>query len=259
MLEAMRRLPTYAFTFAVLAAGLLAGSSPAVTGPSGTAPAAVVELFTSQGCSSCPPADALLGRLSKQPGIIALSFAIDYWDYLGWRDTLGSAANSERQRDYARTRGDGRVYTPQVVVDGVMHVNGADEAAILRAIKGADKRLADVRVPVRMEAKGDVLVIDVGAAPPGSDKREAAIWLAVAGEVAKVSIKRGENRGRDLSYHHPVRELMPVGMWTGEPMTIRLPLNDLKTMGGDCLAALLQEGRTGPILGAAVYEQNQAD
>lgn len=259
MLEAMRRPPTYAVTFAVLVAGLLAGSSPAVSGPSGTAPAAVIELFTSQGCSSCPPADTLLAKLSKRPGVIALSFAVDYWDYLGWRDTLGSAANSERQRDYARTRGDGRVYTPQVVVDGVIHVNGADETAILRAIKGADKRLADVRVPVRMEAKGDVLVIDVGAAPPGSDKREAAVWLAVAGEVAKVSIKRGENRGRDISYHHPVRELMPVGMWTGEPMTIRLPLNDLKTMGGDCLAALLQEGRTGPILGAAVYEQTQAD
>ena len=82
-------------------------------------PPAVVELFTSQGCSSCPPADALLGQLTEKPGVVALSYSVDYWDYLGWRDTLGSPANSERQRAYARSRGDGKVYTPQAVVDGI--------------------------------------------------------------------------------------------------------------------------------------------
>ena len=79
----------------------------------------MLELFTSQGCSSCPPADALLAELGKRPGYVTLSYSVDYWDYLGWRDTLSSAANSERQRDYARMRGDGKVYTPQVVVDGI--------------------------------------------------------------------------------------------------------------------------------------------
>src|SRR5262245_18780771 len=110
----MRRLPPIcASVLAALAAFAFAGHGA----ESPDKPPAVVELFTSQGCSSCPPADALLGELAEKPGIVALSFAVDYWDYLGWRDTLGSPANSERQRNYARARCDGTVYTPQAVVD----------------------------------------------------------------------------------------------------------------------------------------------
>jgi hypothetical protein len=214
---------------------------------------AVIELFTSQGCSSCPPADALLGRLAERPGLVALSYSVDYWDYLGWRDTLGTPANSERQRDYARARGDGRVYTPQIVVDGVAHVNGSDEAAIKAAVAAAEAKLAKFKVPVGMRADGDTLVIDIGAAPESSDRRAATIWLAVAKEVEKIAITRGENRGRDLSYHHSVRELTPIGIWHGEAMTLRLPLKDLKTVGGECLFALLQVEEAGPVLGAAEY------
>jgi hypothetical protein len=221
-------------------------------------PRAVLELFTSQGCSSCPPADALLAQLGKKPDYVTLSYSVDYWNYLGWRDTLSSAANSERQRDYARMRGDGSVYTPQVVVDGLIHVNGANEAAIEMAMRNAAKRLEDVRVPVNMHAEGDTLVIGIGAAPEKSDRRSATIWLAVAQDDATVSITRGENRGKTLSYHHPVKELTPVGMWVGDAMTLRLPLKDLKTMGGDCLVALLQVENAGPILGAAQYERAPA-
>jgi hypothetical protein len=215
---------------------------------------AVIELFTSQGCSSCPPADALLGRLADEPGLVALSFSVDYWDYLGWRDTLGSPANSERQRNYARSRGDGRVYTPQIVVDGVAHVNGADESAVHAAVKAAEKRLAKAKVPISMRAEGDTLLVDVGAAPEGSDRRAATVWLALAKEVEKVSVARGENHGRELAYHHPVREFTPIGIWHGEAMTFRLPLKDLKTRGGDCMFALLQVENSGPILGAAEYK-----
>ena len=213
----------------------------------------MLELFTSQGCSSCPPADALLAEFGKQPGVVTLSYSVDYWNYLGWRDTLSSAANSKRQRDYARMRGDGSVYTPQVVVDGILHVNGSDER---RSRWRCERRqaAADVKVPVRLHAEGDTLVIGIGAAPENSDKRSATVWLAIAKEEVTVSITRGENRGRDLSYHHPVRDLTPIGMWQGEAMTLRLPLKDLKTMGGDCLVALLQVENAGPILGAAEYE-----
>jgi hypothetical protein len=218
---------------------------------------AVIELFTSQGCSSCPPADALLGELAEKPDFVALSFSVDYWDYLGWHDTLASPSNSERQRNYAKARGDGRVYTPQMVVDGVAHVNGGDEAALKAAVATAEKRLAHVKVPIAMHADGDTLVVDVGAAPEGSDKRGATVWLAVAKEVEKVEIARGENRGRDLSYHHAVRELSPIGMWHGEAIKLRLPLNDLKTMGGDCLFALLQVEDYGPILGGAEFEPKE--
>ena len=129
------------------------------------------------------------------------------------------------------SRGDGKVYTPQVVVDGLTHVNGANEAAIEMAMRKAAKRLQDVRLPVSMRADGDTLIIDVGAAPEDSDRRAATVWLAIAKEVETVKVARGENRGRDISYHHPVRELSPIGMWHGEPMTLRLPLKDLEDHG----------------------------
>ena len=241
-----------------LSAGALV--AVALAGPANAeapAPAikSVLELFTSQGCSSCPPADVLLAQLGKNPDIVTLSYSVDYWNYLGWHDTLSSAANSERQRDYARTRGDGKVYTPQIVVDGLTHVNGANEAAIEMAMRNAAERLEQVKVPVHIQAEGDTLVIGVGAAPSTSDKRAATVWLAVAKKDVTVPVTRGENRGRTLSYHHPVRELTPVGMWNGEAMTIRLPLKELKTRGGDSLIALLQVENAGPILGAAEHDQ----
>ncbi len=240
-----------ACAFAALAISMLgvAAAAPVSHGP------AVVELFTSQGCSSCPPADALLGKLTDMPGVLTLSFSVDYWDYLGWRDTLGTPANSERQREYARARGDGRVYTPQAVVDGLLHVNGADERLVLDAIDAAKVRLRDVRVPVSARAEGDTLVIEIGDAQEGSHSRDATVWLAIAKEKETVPISRGENRGKTITYRHPVREMTPVGMWRGEAMSLRLPLKDLKTMGGDYLVTLLQVGSGGPILGAALYEQ----
>jgi hypothetical protein len=250
-----RLLPARAGALAALAAMALVGSGMASPAPrSDSNGTAVIELFTSQGCSSCPPADKLLGELAERPGLVALSYSVDYWDYLGWRDTLASPANSYRQREYAKSRGDGRVYTPQMVVDGVTHVNGADEEALDAAMAGVEKRLAPIKVPVTMHGEGDTLVVDIGAAPAQSDTRAATVWLAIAKEVETVAVARGENRGRELSYHHPVRELTPIGMWHGEAMTLRLPLKDLKTMGGDCLFALLQVENAGPILGAAEFE-----
>ena len=216
---------------------------------------AVLELFTSQGCSSCPPADALLAELGKRPGLVTLSYSVDYWNYLGWHDTLSSAANSERQREYARMRGDGKVYTPQVVVDGLIHVIGSNEAAIEAAVRSAAIRLKNAKVPVNMHAEGDTLVVGIGGAPNNSDRQDATVWLAIAKERETVSITRGENRGKTLSYYHPVRELSPIGMWKGEAMTLRLPLKDLKTIGGDCLVALLQVENGGPILGVAEYDR----
>ena len=106
-----------------------------------------------------------------------------------------------------------------------------------------------------MRAEADTLVIDIGAAPEGSDKRAATVWLALAKDKETVSITRGENRGKEITYHHPVRELSPVGMWKGEAMTIRLPLKVLKAKGGDQLFALLQVENSGPIIGVAAHER----
>jgi hypothetical protein len=236
----------------VFAVAAMAGSEPSQPIAQGNA---VLELFTSQGSSSCPIADALLSKLGARPGILVLSYSMDYWDYLGWRDTLAKPANRERQRQYARMLGDGLVYTPQMVVDGLIDVNGRDEKAIETAIRAAAVRLAGVKVSVRMRAEGDTLVIDIGAAPERSDKRAAGVWLAIAKKVETVAITRGENAGRELSYHHPVRELTPISVWTGEAITLRLPLKDLKTRGGDYLMVLLQVEGAGPILGAAEFDQ----
>lgn len=232
----------------------MAGLSQAQPPKSGAGDAVLLELFTSQGCSSCPPADELLAEYSKKPGIITLSFSVDYWNYLGWHDTLSSPESSERQRDYASTRGDGRVYTPQVVVNGVSHVNGANAAAIDMAIRKAKKHLKNVRVPVTMHAEGHTLVIEIAAAPKASSMRAATIWLAVAKEEETVAITRGENRGKKITYTHPVRDLTPIGMWKGEKMTLRLPLKDLQTRG-DCLVTMLQVENAGPVLGVAAYER----
>lgn len=217
----------------------------------------LLELFTSQGCSSCPPADALFDELRDKPGVITLSFSVDYWNYLGWHDTLSSPENSDRQRDYALSRGDGKVYTPQLVVDGIKHVNGANEAAIEMAIRTAERRLKDVKVTMSMRAEGDSLLVDIGGAPATSDMRQATVWLAVAKDEETVEITRGENRGETITYTHPVRELMPVGMWKGEPTTLRLPLKDLHAIGGDCLVSMLQVEGAGPILGAAMFQPRQ--
>ena len=231
------------------------GLAKALDTPSNTP--VLLELFTSQGCSSCPPADALFDELRNKPGIITLSFSVDYWNYLGWHDTLSRPENSDRQRDYALSRGDGKVYTPQVVVDGIKHVNGANEAAIEMAIRTAERRLRDVKVTMSMRAEGDSLIVDIGGAPATSDMRQATVWLAVAKNEETVKITRGENRGETITYTHPVRELMPVGMWKGEPTTLRLPLKDLHAIGGDCLVSMLQVEGAGPILGAAMFQPRQ--
>jgi hypothetical protein len=240
---------------ALAAAAAIVAALPGLAEPPKAAPQPpiVLELFTSQGCSSCPPADALLAQLTKQPGVVTLSYSVDYWNYLGWHDTLSSPANSERQREYARVRGDGKVYTPQMVVDGLLHVNGSNEAAIEMAMRNARAQTGSAKVELAMRAEADTLVIDIGAAPEQSVKRAATVWLALAKDKETVSITRGENRGKEITYHHPVRELSPVGMWKGEAMTLRLPLKDLKAKGGDRLFALLQVENSGPILGVAAY------
>src|SRR5215471_13889800 len=132
----------------------------------------VVELFTSQGCSSCPRADAVLGRLAERDDVVALSLSIDYWDYLGWKDTLASPKFTERQRAYAHTRGDGAIYTPQAVVNGLVHVNGADEGLIDRTMESTGKAVARSIVPVRLSESKERLVVRPGRGRWGLQPRK---------------------------------------------------------------------------------------
>ncbi len=231
-------------------AAALSGLALAV--PALADPRAVVELFTSQGCSSCPPADKLLGELAKRDDLLALSLPIDYWDYLGWKDTLASHDFSERQREYAQSRGDGAVYTPQAVVNGTEDLVGSDRGAMESALKQATEK--GFAVPIALSSSADAVTVKIGAAE-GSTPNHGTIWLVMYDPSVTVPIGRGENSGRTVTYSNVVRKLRPIAMWKGEPMTIDLPRSEMAKAKVDRCAVLLQAekdgGLPGPILGAA--------
>jgi len=181
---------------ALLVAGFVISSAAATQAGE---PRAVLELFTSQGCSSCPPADRLVGQFANDPSVVALSVPIDYWDYLGWRDTLANPAHSARQRAYARLRGDGQVYTPQIVVNGSADALGSDQAAIEHAIVQTDHKTGVMSLPVVLALNNGTLNVSVS----GADKAPAAaeVWLCPLAKTVPVAIGRGENRGRTITYH----------------------------------------------------------
>lgn len=249
-------LITLAAGLAGFASSAQAQSANALSSASFTsAPKAVVELYTSQGCSSCPAADALLNRLAERDDIIAVSLSVDYWDYLGWKDTLAQVKFSERQKAFAKALGDGMVYTPQVVVNGAVHVNGSDERKIAAAIAKTNKSMAASHVPVRLSTAGDKLVVEIGTAPQGTASKEATIWLAVMSPSVQVPITRGENKGKTVTYSNVIRDLMPIGTWNGKPMTVQLQRHSIVHDGAERCAVLVQEGLAGPIVGAALLKK----
>lgn len=210
----------------------------------------VLELFTSQGCSSCPPADALMGEFSKQPALIALTYAVDYWDYLGWKDTLAKPAHARRQRAYAISRADRNVYTPQIIINGLAHAVGSRKQQINSRIKSTRKTLAGIHVPVQVTETGDKLTVTLGQAPDALADKKATLWLVLYQSTVQVRIGRGENRGNKVTYHNVVREMTPAGMWSGKLKTIDLPKSGLIQSGYDGYALLLQQKKGGAILGA---------
>jgi hypothetical protein len=226
----------------------------AVIRPAHAEPKAVVELFTSQGCSSCPPADKVLGELAKDPSVIALSMPIDYWDYLGWKDTLADSRFSARQKAYSHMRGDRDVYTPQVIVNGAAHVIGSDRARIEGAIKDTGKTDNVMSLPVTMTLSGKQLTVSVAAARSEGTPSRGEIWLCSISKAVPISIARGENRGREVVYHNVVRNLLKVGDWDGNPGSWTVPLDSVMRDGIDAAAVLVQDGsrdKPGPMLGAA--------
>jgi hypothetical protein len=212
----------------------------------------LLELFTSQGCSSCPAADALLPDFIARKDVIALSLSIDYWDYLGWRDTFGQRIFTTRQRSYGKRIGDNMVYTPQMVVDGRVHMNGSDRATIRAAIeKRRTARALQPPVELSLKTDGDMLLVNVGQNPDQGAPQKATLWLALFSKHEKVKIKRGENRGRHLSYHNVVRELTPIGHWSGDEVIVKLPMHQIVQRGSDGCVVMLQKDDGGPIIAAA--------
>jgi hypothetical protein len=222
----------------------------------GSSRPAVIELFTSQGCSSCPAADAFMDELAKMPGVIALTYNVDYWDYLGWRDTLASPANSQRQYDYAKSRGDMDVYTPQIICDGRSHYVGSNRAVVLAAIDRAKASSGSDWIDVAIHRNGDEFIIK--AAAQSKPTPSGTIWLMSVMPRTTVRVERGENAGQDLTYCNVVRNLTPAGMWHGEEVSLNMPVSGvLKDCCRACVA-LLQVGNVGPIIGAAKWTSPDA-
>lgn len=199
--------------------------STCVAAPASAEPRAVIELFTSQGCSSCPAADKVLGELSRDPSLVTMSLAVDYWDYLGWKDTLALHGHSDRQRAYAEARGDREVYTPQIVVNGVVHVLGSDKAAIEKAIAQTRRDAATLALPVSMAIADGKVTVNVPAASNGY--RSGEVWLCPVTSTVSVDIGRGENHGHTLTYHNVVRRWVKLGDWSGKAESFSVPLNEI--------------------------------
>lgn len=215
-------------------------------------PVAVVELFTSQGCTSCPPADEILADIGRSHDVVTLAYHVDYWDYLGWKDTLASAENTARQHEYARTFGNRSVYTPQAIVNGRKQLNGAKRYKVQGAIDHMAGTREGMTVDVDASYKGDMLVIETGEgkAPPTG----AQVVIVYFNPPAKVSIGRGENSGRTFTYRHSVSSFHSAGMWHGKAKSFELPISEVSKKGAGGCAVLIQEvlegGLPGAILGA---------
>ncbi len=213
-------------------------------------PRAVVELFTSQGCSSCPPADALLTSLAERGDVVALAYHVDYWDYIGWEDTFGTKGFSDHQRAYAKSWGSSRIFTPQMVINGSKGVVGSKRAEVQHAVQGAALPL-DLSVTVQ----GGMLKV---VAPANAALGNATIYLVRYLDRADVAIEKGENAGKSMVYTQVVVDRQVVGMYeAGTGAVVKLPLEQFAGDADGGVAILIQQenqGLPGPILGAAVHD-----
>jgi hypothetical protein len=252
-MESFRRAPFIRFARpfsrilprAVVAVVFCCGVGAASTPP--VAITSVLELFTSQGCSSCPAADAVLSSIARSPDIVAVSFPVDYWDFIGWRDTLASPAFSARQRAYADAHGEQHVYTPQAVVDGLIGVVGSDRQDVESAMSAGKGRDGAVSLPMRLSRADGSIVIDVA----GGDGGPADVLALRVLRSRTVHIGRGENAGRSVTYTNVVRAIDKVGDWTGSMARFTFPESRAEDEG---YVILLQKGtieKPGAILGAA--------
>lgn len=202
----------------------------------------LVELFTSQGCNSCPPADEYLGRLADREDVIALSVHVDYWDYLGWRDVFASPAHAKRQRAYAARMGERMVYTPQIIVHGREAFVGSHTVKVDEAIRrqSAAPELANIALQMR----GDRLVAEI---TPKDETARGQVLMVWFNRAENVAIRSGENRGREITYHNVVQGWSDMGAWSGGRIAMTAP----KPMGADGVAVFVQDGDGGPVLAAA--------
>ena len=225
---------------AALAAALLS----ALARPAAAGPQAVVELFTSQGCSSCPPADALFVELARRPELVALTLPVDYWDYLGWKDTLAHPSFTARQRAYAHRRSDRQLYTPQAIVNGTKPCVGSDRTQIEAWIAPS--------LPVEVSAveRDGTVAIEIAES---ATETAADVWVLPVLRSQTVQIGRGENGGRTVTYANVVRGVIRVGEWRGAATRLEVPLATARgeADGYVVLLQMTHGTKPGRILGAA--------
>jgi hypothetical protein len=234
------------FVSALFGASLAVAGMAQAEGTKGAKPGVVVELYTSQGCSSCPPADEFFSALAADPQVIALSLHVDYWDYIGWKDEFGNPKFTERQKAYAREAGSRMIYTPQMIVGGLDSVEGNQPHEIEAMIR---KHMAVARdVSLQAVRRDEILVIRAEAGRPFD--APVRVQLVRYHPEATVDIRRGENAGRTVTYHNIVTSWQAIGEWTGEaPLEI-----EAEVPGKDPAVVILQEQGPSFILAAARVE-----
>lgn len=209
----------------------------------------VVELFTSQSCSSCPPADKVFGEVILRGDVLGLAYHVDYWNYLDWKDTFSSAQSTKRQYDYAKSFHSSQVYTPQMIVNGKDVVAAGTPGDVFKVMDKASG--STLNVPVVAKIENDRLIVNAGK---GSG--EANLVLVVFESRETVEIERGENRGKLFEYRNAVTEVRTIGMWKGEDLSVELPKKEYLVEKGYGCAVILQrvtdEGTPGEIIGAAL-------
>ena len=245
MAGVMNGLPRFRIGVAALAFATAAVFGPAWAGDKSPT---VVELFTSQGCNSCPPADRYLGKLAQRDDLIALSFHVDYWDYIGWKDTFALPESTARQRRHGKSLNSRYIYTPEMVIDGIVDVVGSESFNVDKTI--AETQLSSQNtLSVSLTASGQdraTIRIDAKSGMPSAD-----VWLIEFDKEQTVDVRRGENSGRQLTYRNVVRNIRKVGNWSGNAAEIPVDLAAIRAVGRDGCVVIVQKERGGPVFGAA--------
>lgn len=251
-------MSTMPFRALILVAAVLATLAAVANAPAGetvrSKPIGVVELFTSQGCSNCPKADRAIESLAQRDDVVTVAYHVDYWNYMGWQDTLSAKENTERQYGYAKTLGIKNVFTPQIVLNGVRDTKLTNPDRIVEELSRLRGTREGLPVAVSAELSPEEMTIAIGNdAATGIDK--ADIVVAYFRKHSTVEIQKGENQGKKIVYRNAVTKLETVGIWEGKALTVKLPAAVLAKRGFDGCAILLQshdaDNNPGRILGAA--------
>jgi hypothetical protein len=217
-------------------------------------PIGVVELFTSQGCSKCPKADRAIETLAGRDDVVTIAYHVDYWNYMGWQDTLSAKENTERQYGYAKTLGIKNVFTPQLVLNGVRDTKLTNPDSLVEELGRLKGTRDGMPVAVSARLSPEEMTISIGDGEL-SGTGKADIVVAYFRKYSTVEIQKGENQGKKIVYRNAVTKIETVGMWEGKALTVKLPAALLAKRGFDGCAILLQshdaENNPGRILGAA--------